>query len=172
MDHHYHIKFENVYIRPLVEVDIESLRNWRNDANNTMYLNNISYITPQMQNDWFQRYLQNNDEMFFAIVENQDLNRLVGSFSLYNFTDETCLFGKILIGDREAHGRKVGLNATIAATNIAFNLLKLKKVNLYVYIDNLAALKIYQKAGFVISDEHRTATGRNEYTMTRIREVD
>ena len=165
MKHPYEIKFENVHLRPLMEGDIESLRQWRNDPSNTLYLNKIPYITPEMQKKWYEKYLTNDDEMCFAVVENKDLNRLVGSLSLYQFQSDECFFGKILIGDADAHGRKIGLNATIAAVKIAFDQLRMNCVNLFVFSDHLAACKVYKDAGFQVEEEHIAPSGRKEYTM-------
>ena len=167
MDHTNKIIYENVYLRPLKAYDIESLRLWRNNPNNNLYLNKIPYITPGVQKKWFEGYINNNDEICFAIVENKELNRLVGSLSLYHFENDKCLFGKILIGDIDAHGRKIGLNATIAATKIAFERLKLSRVKLFVYADNLVAYKIYSKAGFSVIEAHVDASGRREYIMSK-----
>lgn len=166
MKHTHEIDFENVHLRPLKEEDIESLRQWRNDPSNTLYLNKIPYITPEMQKKWFEKYLVNDDEMCFAVVENKKLNRLVGSLSLYRFQSDECFFGKILIGDAEAHSRKIGLNATIAATRIAFDQLQKKCVKLFVFADHQVACKVYSKAGFRVIDEHENNCGRKEFTMS------
>ena len=149
MEHNYSTKYKNIVLRPLEKRDIEKLRIWRNDKKNTKFLRQIPYITEESQNKWFENYLENEDEICFAIEECQELNRLVGSLSLYNFNGNVAEFGKILIGDIEAHGRKIGYNATKTVLKIAFDVLKLKKVILEVYEDNLAAKKIYEKAGFV-----------------------
>lgn len=103
-----------------------------------------------MQQKWFKNYLQNNDELSFAIVETQALNRMVGSLSLYNFSEQSAEFGKMLIGDVEAHGRSVGYHAIRAVLDIAFNALTLEKVFLYVYEDNKIAAHLCDKIGFKI----------------------
>lgn len=167
MEHTNEIFYKNVHLRPLMECDIESLRLWRNNPNNTLYLNKISYITPEMQRKWFEDYISNNDEICFAIIENKELNRLVGSLSLYHFETDECLFGKILVGDRNAHGRKIGLNATVGATKIAFEQLKMSRVKLHVYADNLVAYKIYTKVGFRVIEEHDDTLGRKELLMSK-----
>lgn len=149
MNHNYTIKNQNVFLRPLGENDIELLRNWRNDKSNSKFLRQIPYITKEAQKQWFVNYLNNADEICFAIEECCELNRVVGSLSLYNFNGDTAEFGKILIGDIEAHGKQIGFNATVAALRIAFETLKLKKVVLEVYEENIAAKRIYEKAGFV-----------------------
>ncbi len=149
MEHNYSVKNKNILLRPLYEKDIELLRNWRNDKNNARFLRQIPFITHEAQKQWYEKYLNNNDEICFAIEEREELNRLVGSLSLYNFKGDTAEFGKILIGDKEAHGRKIGYNATVAALKIAFDDLNLKRVVLEVYENNLAAKRIYEKTGFI-----------------------
>ena len=167
MKHSYEIDYENVHLRPLTEDDIESLRRWRNDPSNTLYLNKIPYITPEMQKKWFKKYIDNDDEMCFAIIENKELNRLVGSLSLYQFKSDECFFGKILVGDKDAHGRKIGLNATMAATKLAFEKLQKNCVKLFVFSDHQQAYNVYTKAGFHVTDEHETESGRKEFTMSK-----
>ena len=165
MIHAYSRKEKNVLLRPLEEKDIEQLRVWRNNPSNTKYLRKIPIITKEKQRSWFVSYLNNPDELIFAIEECEDLNRLVGSLSLYSFNGSSCCFGRILVGDNEAHNKNVGLNATIAVIKVAFYQLGLEKIELTVFPENLPALTIYNKAGFNIENEHITEEGRIEYLM-------
>jgi RimJ/RimL family protein N-acetyltransferase len=155
MNHNFSIEFNNVKLRPLELNDIESLRIWRNNPENSKYLKQIGYITPQQQIEWFHNYLNNDDEITFAIVDNEILNTIVGSVSLYNFKGGKAEFGKILIGEERAHKRNIGLNATKAVLKIAFDKLNLKEVFLECYEHNASAQKIYKKAGFVPTGEFR-----------------
>ena len=165
MEHYYQLKYGNVTLRPLNKQDIEKLRVWRNDPHNTKYLRELPYITGEMQEKWYERYIADEDELCFAIEETTSLFRMVGSLSLYNFFNDTCSFGKILIGDSEAHGKSVGVNATKAAIKIAFDYLGIKAVVLSVYADNVAAVKTYEKAGFTIRNVIQTKSDRTEYNM-------
>ncbi len=167
MEHNYRIVYENTTLQPLQRDDIENLRVWRNNPKNTAYLRKIPFITKEMQATWFERYLHDDDEICFSILENRVLNRMVGSLSLHEFDEKSCFLGKILIGDEEAHGRKIGVNASIAATKIAFEQLNIKKINLHVFKENTIALKVYKEAGFVVVDEYETESGRNEYLMIK-----
>lgn len=164
MKHSYSITYKNVALKPISENELEYLRTWRNDPANTKYLRQIPYITPEMQLKWYESYLANEDEMTFAICETKQLGRVVGSLSLYDFDKGEAEFGKILIGDCEAHGKSIGLHATVAVLKIAFKALKLTKVRLHVFSDNIPAVKVYAKAGFVVVDEHET-NGMKELTM-------
>ena len=169
MKHDYKSKYKNVYLRPLSEQDIELLRNWRNNPDNTAYLSKIPYITEQMQKEWYMKYLDNEDEICLAIVEDKELHRVVGSLTLHDFSDESCELGHILIGDKEAHGKKVGVNASLAASQIAFKELGLNTIYLHVFTENIVAYRVYQQAGFKVSDIHTGLDGREEYTMIKLR---
>ena len=49
LKHNYLIKYKNVVLRALNEDDIEYLRTWRNDNNNSKFLRQIPYITKESQ---------------------------------------------------------------------------------------------------------------------------
>ena len=108
MRHNIIHKYENIRIRPLEVADIEKIRMWRNNPKNTKYLQKIPFITSEMQLKWYQKVKDNPDEMVFAIDEYDGNYNFVGSFSLYNFYNEKAEFGKFLIGDEKAHGKKIG----------------------------------------------------------------
>lgn len=163
MNHNYTAHCQNVTIRPLQTGDIEFLRVWRNDENNTKYLRKLPYITQDMQKKWYENYLQNEDEFCFSIIETE-LQRVVGSLSLYNFKGNTAEFGKILIGDSEAHGRNTGYNAIMAVIGIAFNELHLERIVLRVYAENSKALHLYEKVGFRLVSGG-ISEGMEEYHM-------
>ena len=165
MKHCIEMQIENVIIRPLFLEEIESLRVWRNNPENTKYLKQIPYITPEMQQNWYENDLLDQDCMTFAIIETSKLNRIVGSLAIYDFKPDQVEVGKILVGDPEAHGISVGTNAFMAAIKVAFDVLEKEKVVLHVFSDNIPAVKSYKKAGFVIEDEHVT-DGKNEYLMS------
>lgn len=169
MKHNYSIRYKNVYLRPLSENDIELLRIWRNDPKNTEFLSKIPYITEDKQKEWFRRYIENENEICFAIIEDDELHRIVGSLSLHDFSNDSCFLGHVLIGDNQAHGKKVGVNASIAATKIAFKDLGLDSVSLYVFPANVSAYKVYQQAGFQIVDVHLGFDEKKEYTMVKKR---
>lgn len=164
MEHTYKNTYKNVTIRPLNVNDIEFLRMWRNDESNTLFLRKLPFITTEMQRLWFDKYLSNTDEICFAIDETNVLNRIVGSLSLYDFKERQAEFGKILIGDDEAHGKNIGVNSIIALLYIAFDDLKLDRIILHVYAENRGAVHIYNKVGFTIEETH-ISDNMTEYTM-------
>lgn len=166
MRHNYSEKYKNVEIRQINEEDIEYLRKWRNNPDNTVFLRKIPYITYEMQCDWFRSYLMDEKEMAFAIEETAVIHHVVGSLALYNFNNAQAEIGKILVGEPNAHGLNVCVNALFAAMKIAKEKLALRKIFLHVYQDNVPAVKVYKKAGFVLEDEHISDNGLIEYTMS------
>lgn len=152
MVHNYSLELNNIAIRQLEESDIELLRAWRNNPDNSKYLRNIPYITEEMQKKWYKNYLKNNDEIAFAIVESQFIHGVVGSVSLYNFCGKRAEFGKILIGNEKAHGKKIGYTATLAVLKIAFEELELDEVVLECNNNNFPAIRVYEQAGFILSE--------------------
>lgn len=154
------MKYKNIEIRPLHESDLEYIRIWRNDSNNTYFLSKIPYITNDMQMEWYKNSINRSDEYFFAIDEKNDLNRLVGSFAIYNISGANAEFGKFLIGDTEAHGKHVGVNALLAVCKVCFTYLGLNSIYLNVYVDNVAAIKVYKEVGFCIEKEVNKERGK------------
>lgn len=159
MKHQYIIVNENLRLRPLEEKDIEKLRIWRNDKNNSRYLTPIEEITRRKQQAWFQRYLKNENEMIFAIDETDRLKMLTGSLAIYNFVNDQVEIGKFIIGENQAHGKGIGEKAFSMAVDFAFRILNKKKVICSVHQDNRKAYHIYSKIGFEKKGSHLFAGG-------------
>lgn len=166
MKHQYKLSISNVNVRPLKKEDIEYLRKWRNDPSNTRFLRKIPYITKEQQEAWFLSYLDDENEIIFAIDETCEVKRIVGSASLYNFNANEVEFGRFLIGDLKAHGKKVGYNAMVAILKIAFEKLGLGKVILTCYEKNLAALKVYKALGF--EEEQQKMVTKDEVELCMV----
>lgn len=154
MDHNFKARYQNVRIRPLAKGDIEALRLWRNDASKTRFLRPLGEITPQMQENWFYRYLDSPDEYIFAIDETERLGRMVGSVALYDVHGNVAEVGKIQIGDAAANGRGIGRTSKVMAMWIGFRKLGLKKIVNSVHRDNRPAYINDLRVGFRIVGEH------------------
>lgn len=159
MNHNMVAVYKDITLRPLAENDIESLRQWRNNPQNTEFLTNIGQISPEQQKRWFENYLQDDTETIFAIVDNQVVKGIVGSVSLYGINNQTAEVGKILIGDSRAHGRGIGRKALVMAMLIGFKMLNLEKIVGAVSPDNIQAYTNDMRVGFQITGEHTLENG-------------
>lgn len=167
MEHNYCATCGNVWLRPLMEEDIEKLRQWRNDKRNSEYLSPHEHITKEKQEEWYRAYQENDDEITFAICIKENEDQIVGSLSLYNFKEDSAEFGKFLIGEKSAHGKSVGHNAVLAALYVAFISIGLKKISLFVFSNNTSALTCYKHAGFITDNEYIKETSvSSEFLMT------
>ncbi len=154
MLHYWTASYDNVSVKPLEEQELELLRTWRNNSSNSAYIRQLNYITPEMQKNWFETYIKDNDNMTVAIYETKTLHRCVGSVALYNFRDEIAECGKFMIGDPEARGKGVGRLGITLCMYLGFFKMGLTAIDAVVHQDNIAALTTDQKAGFSIVGEH------------------
>lgn len=159
MNHTYYAEYGNVLLRPLLLKDIESLRVWRNDKEATRFLRPLGHITPEMQKNWFESYLRNPKDFTFAIVETRELNRLVGSVSLYDLNGDRAEFGRIQIGDAQAHKRGIGRLATVMSLAIGFELMGLTEITACVHRQNIAAHSNDMRVGFKITGMQPSVVG-------------
>ncbi len=141
------------------------LRLWRNNSVNSKYLTELPYITRESQQKWYERTFEIYDEYVFGIEEISELQCLVGSLAIYNITEIDAEVGKILIGNKNAHGKKVGVNSLSALLDFSFNQLKLKSVYLHVYKENIPAVKVYTQVGFSVEKEY-IINGKIELKMS------
>lgn len=169
MNHNYSTSYKNVILKPLEKKDIYILRKWRNNPENCKYLSKLPYITVDMQEKWYEKYLNDKNEIIFSINEILELKRMVGSVSIYNFQQERCEVGKIMVGDKEAHNKKIGYNSMVALIDLIFEKMSYTKICLHVYEENIPALKIYKKLGFNIIGI--TNQEKKEFLMELIKEV-
>ena len=172
MRHSYWAQLGDIEIRQLDEEDLELLRKWGNDKETTKFLRKIDFITEEMQKRWYESYLENNKELFFAIRDTNILNRTVGSLALYewNKEDSTCEIGKIQIGDVEAHGKGIGRKTLVMAMKIAFRAIGVKKILASVHPDNVQAYHNDMKIGFRVIGETDSVVGGKELLLEMLEE--
>ena len=114
MDHDLEIHHKGITLRPLSHCDIESLRAWRNDPENSRYLRKLPLISQEDQEAWFRRYLQEEGSYCFAIVDGKTL---VGSVALYDVSEGSAEFGRLMIGEKKGCG--YGSRATEAVLRLS-----------------------------------------------------
>jgi len=159
MRHNFYGEHLNVALKPLSMENLEALRKWRNNKNQTKFLRPIGNITPEMQMNWFKSYLDDQRAVNFGIYETEKLNRFVGSLSIYDIDDNRAEIGKIQIGDDEAHGMGIGRTSLIIAMKIGFELIGLTEIYASVHQDNVAARTNDLRIGFKIVGNHPSCVG-------------
>ncbi len=146
--------YGRVELRPLTLEDAQRLRELRNKNSSKFF--DSSQITEEAQTKWYECYLAKENDYMFSVLLLPE-KRWVGAVSIYqvNHTERSGEFGRLVIDRDAANERGLGLDATLAACQFAFEQLSLKTICLEVYEDNVPAVRTYQKAGFFIQKKER-----------------
>ena len=122
----------------------ELLTNWSGNL--------FSYPLTMQSLEWYSRDTNelNKSEAFVYAAVDADGNT-VGHISLggISWKNRAARLTRVLIGDNGSRGKGCCQEMVKAVLKIAFDDLKLHRVSLGVYSDNMAATKCYEKAGFV-----------------------
>ena len=154
---------EDIILIPINEDHIELIRQWRNAENLKKTFLSNQYITKETQAIWYEKYKNNRqDKMFIISYENE----AVGTIALYNidYNSNCAEFGRLLIGEVEKRGKSIGVKATKTLCNYGFQKLKLDKIIIEVFKDNLYSINSNKKVGFEVKCE-RNFMGRRLLIM-------
>jgi len=139
-----------VSLRELARDDIPLVNRWRQDRDLVDGLGAPArYITEEVDHQWFDEYLRRRgiDVRCAILVEGEPdpvgLVSLTGIDPVHSRAEL-----HLLVGRRDLHGRGVGTDATKQMLRHAFHDLNLHRVFLSVLSSNIAAIRVYQKAGF------------------------
>ena len=104
-------------------------------------------ITLKKQKEWFANYKKAKDKQFFTICDNA---KAIGFMGLSNISKENKsadLF--IAIGEDDYRGKGIGKIAMQWLLDYGFKKLKLYKIRLGVFKDNIPAVRLYRSVGFI-----------------------
>lgn len=154
MNHSFIVNHDLIKLRPLTSDDIEIVRNWRNQESIRQGFIDQSTIEPWQQEKWFVKYTNDDCDLMFIIEYfNHTQYKPVGTVALYkiNRTNNSCEFGRLMIGERVAKG--LGRVATAVIVEFAIRQLSMESISLQVLKNNSRAIKIYEDVGFEIYGE-------------------
>lgn len=139
-----------VTIRPINLSDTDNIVKWRNASFVKKNLYTQKTLTNKQHIDYYYNNIETEKVFQFIIhVQFNDLSQDIGTAFLKNvdWDNKKAEFG-IFIGEGSALGRGFGKSATSLVLRFAFESLKLNRVYLTVYSDNIAAINAYRKCGF------------------------
>jgi UDP-4-amino-4,6-dideoxy-N-acetyl-beta-L-altrosamine N-acetyltransferase len=157
------IRLGQIYLRPITEADTDNIIGWRNSERvrrNFIYQEDF---TRQGHQNWLKTKVATGEAIQFILCETQD-DRPVGSVYFRDIDEKNrkAEYG-IFIGEADAAGKGYGTLAAKGAVAYARDVLKLHKLLLRVFADNTAAIRSYEKAGFIreahLKDEIRQEDG-------------
>jgi [ribosomal protein S5]-alanine N-acetyltransferase len=157
------LRGQRLYLRPSEMADAPRWQRWINDPEIRASIDRYLPLTETRQRELLSHAGEKPDEVDFAIVLNDgDLH--IGGVGLHRirWKDRAGEFG-IVIGSPECRGRGYGTEATRLTLRYAFETLNLNRVELGVFAFNAAAIRVYEKLGFILEGvlrEERFINGR------------
>jgi diamine N-acetyltransferase len=152
-----------VTLRELAREDIPVVNRWRQDRELVDGLGAPArYISEDVDQAWFEDYLRRRGTDVRCAILLDGAAEPVGLVSLTGVdpVHRRAEF-HLLVGRRDLHGRGVGTEATLQMLRHAFQDLNLHRVFLSVLAHNAAAIRVYEKAGFVREGVAREAAYKN-----------
>lgn len=136
----------NIKFRSIRRSDIPNYVKWLNNPKANEFIGDGIRVSIKSATQWFNNYSKDRNKKFYII---SDRKKAIGFMGLKNISKRNKnaeLF--ICIGDDDYRGKGVGKKAIKWLTNYGFNRLKLHKINLGVFKENVPAVKLYESLGF------------------------
>ncbi|KAE9403818.1 acyl-CoA N-acyltransferase [Gymnopus androsaceus JB14] len=140
---------DRLHLRAVREADFEKLRAFDNDprAQKMRTLDPVVPIGDKNFNEMLRARL--SSVLLFVIIETKDSHEFVGTTQLFDLQQKNrdVMLGLGIVP--EFWGRGYGTEVVRFIVDYAFEQLGLHRVTLNVFRNNPAAIRVYQKAGFV-----------------------
>lgn len=159
---------EHIELRILTEADAsEEYAAWLNDPMVNQYLE-TRHVSLKELKTYIREKAEKPDALFFGIFWREN-NRHIGNLKLEPIDCEKgeAAIG-ILIGDKASWGKGVATEATNLAAEYAFSTLKLRALTLGVIPENTAAIRVYEKCGFVRTRVDKDAINHDGILFDRL----
>lgn len=140
------LKSEHLWLRPINSKDTEKLREWRNKYRE--YFFDSGEITNEQHKMWYTKYTSSPTDTMF-IITLLYTGQEIGTIALYNIDtgSRTAEVGRIILLD-EFRGHGYAEEAVKCLVDYAFNNVRLWKLRVEAFLDNLDAIAVYARAGF------------------------
>lgn len=137
-----------IYLRLMTYEDTDNIVNWRNsDAVRKNFIYQALF-TRESHENWIRTMVETGKVVQMIICE-KTTDKAVGSVYIRDIdhTHHKAEYG-IFIGEESARGKGYGTAAAKLMIQYCFKELKLHRLFLRVYAENLQAIRSYEKAGF------------------------
>jgi Acetyltransferases, including N-acetylases of ribosomal proteins len=141
-------------LRSLQEKDNIYMLEWMKDSKvNCFFRFNSDTVTIESVTEFINCCVEDKNNLHFAIVDDNDIYQ--GTISLKNIDRDANTAEYAIALRYDAHGKGVGTFATKEILEYAFSKLSLNRVYLNVLADNVNAIKLYEKCGFIFEGEFK-----------------
>lgn len=152
---------ERLFLRTLVPKvdDFDNYLSWMRDLKTNSYIKSVrAETTLEDLHSYVEFHNEAHNSLLLGIFLKSGFKH-VGNIKLEPIVqDEEATLG-ILIGEEEWRGKGIGFEVISRVIKYSFDELKLSKIQLGVDLDNLAAIRLYQKLGFQPESKEQGSSG-------------
>jgi len=145
-----------VILRPIEPEDHARIVEWRNRPDVRRNIYNQPPLTLENQNAWYARYLKDESQVRFVIEAKES-----GPAGVCGLTDrrpgEATAMLAVMLGEGAARGKGLAREALEVLLDWGFGPWGLHRVTAEVFAPNEAAIRLYEKLGFVEEGRLRQA---------------
>ena len=139
-----------VNLIPLSQDLAQKIMMWRNRPEVYDSLFNHRFITPELQQEWYNKVIH-DDTKIITVIEEKANSNPVGMTALNNIdylhrTAESSFF----IGEESCRGKGYAYEAEYLKIKYGFENLNLNKIYAYVLISNIKSANLHKKLGFYL----------------------
>ncbi|MDB9782623.1 GNAT family N-acetyltransferase [Winogradskyella sp.] len=147
------LESERLFLMPLSQKHLSlAYVNWLNDIEVNTYLESGGNYTLQLLADFLKE--QEQKGILFWAIHLKDSNKHIGNIKIdpINYERNSGEYG-ILMGDKTNWGKGFANEASNRIIKYCFEELKLTEITLGVIENNIKAVSLYKKMGFVITEQ-------------------
>ena len=150
-------------LRELEREDIKRINKWRNDPELIACLGApYRFINEDVDSDWYDKYINARNSCVRCAIIDTEKDEILGLISLININYiNRCADLHIMIGGKENRGKGIGTFAVSAMVKHAFLNLNLRRIELGVLENNIVAIRLYERCGFVREGIKRESNYKN-----------
>ena len=152
------VRGARVYLRAIEPADAEFVHRWYEDAETARLMGEFPRSLARRRADAVSASTEPSRDWFAFIICLLTDDRPVGRADVFEFdrVNGSAGFG-LMIGEREARGGGLGVDAVNAIVDFCFGQLRVERVWLVTDSVNLRAQHVYEKAGFAHEGRLRRA---------------
>lgn len=160
------LRYARVVLKPLLELDQQAWRRIHQHFRDPE-IAHLNGTPPSRMPLWLLKRVlkadsRRSDRETFGIFDEQDA--YIGTIELYDISRGLATMG-IIIGERSHWGKGYGPEAIQALLGYTFHTLRLERVRLSTFADNLRAQAAFKKIGFVEVRRTSASGGRIDVQM-------
>ena len=152
---------KNIYLRPVEVEDVNFLAKGENDPIFRESLFLALPIPMTVEREKVEQYIKSKDAIVLIMAE-KETNQPVGQTAFFriDYISRAAIY-YLAILDSANWSKGYGSETTQLMVEYAFKTLNLNRIQLHVCAENIAAIKIYERVGFIKEGVLRNAMFRN-----------